>query len=64
MNKMIVLFAGEGKVLTDGKVYGTSFYFNEGESTEHIQEMTLEEFKASKPTEEDYLDALGRLGVK
>lgn len=66
MQKMTVLFADEGKILTDGEAYGTSFYVNEGESTAHIKEMALDEVEAfnnSQATEEDYLAALGRLGV-
>lgn len=66
MQKMTVLFADKGKILTDGTAYGTNFYVNEGESTEHIKEMTLDELEAlnnSQATEADYLAALERLGV-
>ena len=43
MRKMITIYADEGKVLTDGSVYGTTISLAEGESAEKFYEITKEE---------------------
>ena len=48
MRKMITLFADEGKMITDGKNYGTTVQIEEGKSDEGYYEITLEEYKQIK----------------
>ena len=70
MKEMIAIFADKGKILTDGTNYGTALYVTEQEK-ENVREMTLAEYMAlmkegadGEATEADYIEALGRLGVK
>ena len=44
MRKMITIYADEGKVLTDGEIYGTTISLAEGESAEKFYEITKEEY--------------------
>lgn len=46
MEKRIVLFADEGKVLTDGKTYGTQIFLGENDVADNYREITVEEYKA------------------
>lgn len=67
MKKVITLVADYGKVLTDGYEYGTTLNVPEGQSLEHIKEITVEEYSEIKNAEtatiEDYKNALKRFGV-
>ena len=44
MRKMITIYADEGKILTDGEIYGTTISLAEGESAEKFYEITKEEY--------------------
>lgn len=45
MKKRIVITADEGKVLTDGEIYGKSIFLAEGASSNDFHEITEEEYK-------------------
>jgi hypothetical protein len=72
MDKMKVLFASSGMVLTDGTNYGTAIYLAEDRAESDFYEITIEEYnrRIAEPTEEgeltkaDCLEALAMLGVK
>lgn len=44
MKQRIVIYAEEGKVLTDGKTYGKQIYLAEGVSPDSYYEITDEEY--------------------
>ena len=44
MKKIIVLVAEEGKVLTNGEIYGKAIYLAEGNSGEDFHEITDAEY--------------------
>ena len=46
MQTRTILYADEGKVLTDGKTYGTIIYVEVGGSTDQYYEITKEEHEA------------------
>ena len=46
MKTRTVLYAEEGKVLTNGTVYGTQIFLAEGETTESYYEITEAEYNA------------------
>ena len=68
-----VIKASEGHILTNGEVYGTKIYLTEGVNADDYHEITLEEYnnlmeaeseiESEEATEEDYQNALKRLGV-
>lgn len=45
MKKMLTIYADEGKVLTDGEVYGTTISLAEGMDESKFYEITEEEYK-------------------
>ena len=46
MKKRIVITADEGKVLTDGEIYGKSIFLAEGASSNDFYEISDEEYQA------------------
>lgn len=44
MRQMITLYADEGKILTDGNVYGTTVSLAEGKTADDFYEITREEY--------------------
>lgn len=44
MKKRTIIYADEGKILTDGKEYGKQIYLAEGVSPENFYEITEQEY--------------------
>ena len=40
-----VIYAEEGKILTDGTLYGTQIFLADGVSEDNFHEITLEEYE-------------------
>lgn len=68
MAQRTILRAPEGMMLTDGNVYGTIIYLEEGRDGSYFTAITKEEYEARMASpeaeEEDYRAALKNLGVK
>ena len=67
MSDRIILNASDGKVFTDGNIYGKQICLEEGMSADGFYEISEEEYEQivndADATEEDYLQALKKLGV-
>lgn len=51
MTTRLILYADEGKVLTNGEIYGREIYLAEGLSAEDFYEITEAEFEALSEAE-------------
>lgn len=51
MKTRTVIYAEEGKVLTDGEIYGVQIFLAEGQSSEDFYEITQEEYDAVQAKE-------------
>lgn len=55
MKTRLILYADEGKILTDGKTYGTEIYLADSGEADKFTEITMEEYnaimEAEKPEE-------------
>ncbi len=45
MTTRTVIYADEGKVLTDGEIYGVQIFLAEGQSADNFHEITREEYE-------------------
>ena len=59
--------ATEGKILTNGEIYGKQIYLAEGVNADNFYEIPIEEYEemmeSPEATENDYLSALREMGV-
>lgn len=53
MKTRTIIYAEEGKVLTDGKIYGKEIYLAEGESVDSFYEISEEEYEEILNREEE-----------
>lgn len=53
MNKRTILYADEGKVLTNGEIYGSVIYLAEGMSAFSFYEITKEEYEKIQEQEQE-----------
>ena len=58
-----VLYADEGKVLTNGTIFGTRIYLAEGQSTEEFYEISAEEYARIMEEKTKENEAFGENGV-
>lgn len=52
MKTRIILYADEGKVLTDGEIYGKTIYLADGADANDFNEITDEEYEKIMQEEE------------
>lgn len=45
MKTMIMIYADEGKILTDGEIYGTTISLEQGRRTDEFHEITQAEYE-------------------
>ncbi|MBR5155951.1 MAG: hypothetical protein IKW62_05680 [Clostridia bacterium] len=57
MKTRIVLYADEGKVLTNGEIYGKQIYLAEGLAEDGFYEITDAEYQDILKKAEDHIDA-------
>lgn len=58
-----ILYADEGKVLTDGTIYGTTIYLAEGQNGEDFYEISAEEYARIMEEKTKENEAFGENGV-
>lgn len=67
MENRTVLYAGEGMMLTNGKVFGKVIYLADGMSESEYYGITeaeaVQRMNPEAATEEDYQNALSEMGV-
>ena len=59
-----ILKASDGMILTNGEVYGYEIFLAEGMDEASFYEIPEGEIESEEATNEDYIEALGKLGVK
>lgn len=52
MKQRIIIYADEGKVLTNGEIYGKKIYLAEGESADSYYEISKDEYEKIIESEE------------
>ena len=55
MKTRTVIYADEGKVLTDGEIYGTQIFLAEGQSADNFHEISQQEYDAILAAEAEEL---------
>ena len=55
MKTRTVIYADEGKVLTNGEIYGTQIFLAEGQSADEFYEISQEEYEEISKEEEQYV---------
>ena len=55
MKTRTVIYADEGKVLTNGEIYGTQIFLAEGQSADEFYEITQEEYEEITKEDEQYV---------
>ena len=56
MKQRVVIYADEGKVLTNGETYGTQIFLAEGEDVNKYYEITTEEYEELLEKEEENIE--------
>ena len=53
MKERIIIYADEGKVLTNGEIYGVQIFLADTESKEDYYEITVDEYNAIMEAKEE-----------